>query len=196
MKKLMICCLFLLSCTSVNARTPQSILVYGKAMQQLFILTIVNDTQVEIKTIPTDLYVPITCAKQAPHALTSLTQGDNQDCLIASLNASFALTIQDYIQIDIDAVNTNFAIDKNAYDMKTFASLQAYFDEIALSLGINDLFHYQDYINTNLNLKDLYDFYAVYTNDELELKYQFLSYVFIQKRMLYPLTTSFSTISL
>lgn len=193
MKKILAICLCLLQCTSaVQAKSASTILLYGDALSTTLLLTIHENNEIDVLSLPNNLVLPITCANKNA-ALWTITSEASSSCLTSTLQQTFQLSIDHTLYLHTKAIDQDFPQKLKGSDLKNMDDITTYFEYLAEQSNVSMLWKYQDYIATDMSLWELKDFYPLFTNDSLQMKYQYLhlignqGYWFALDRNPYPI---------
>lgn len=159
---------------NVEANNTKTILVIIKNDANIYLIKN-NDKKMNIHSIPSSLYIPITCLKENS-TIDSVNFTGSYNCLVNSIQYSFDIPIDSYVYIDMPKVLKRFHLHKNTYDYKTLNSLTKTGKIIKDKIDMGMLLEINDYIETDLNLIDMYDLYHFFKAGDLKIHYYFLKY--------------------
>lgn len=188
MKRILIICLFLLNPITSYAKDTKTILIYSKDMQQLFILKSVNDTDIELRTIDKSTYIKPACASSTLVSIDSLLS--SKACLIDSIEQNFSLTIDNYINLNLEAIDEDYTLTYRATDLHSFDDVQTYFEELGATINFSVIWRFYEYMDTDLDIKELFDFYDLYASESLTTTYYYPFLIQINSHWI-PLDKSF-----
>lgn len=173
MKWLLAICLWMMPYATLPkpAAFAKGILVYGDTMNMMFIITLSKDDAIDIRSIPTDTLVGISCANQQVSTLSNIK---DEPCLISSLEASFPITITNVVHLHPKAIEEDFTLSKSLSYIQNFHDFQTYFHELGTQVSFSMLWKLHNYVDCDLALQDIIRFYQIYTADDFQISYYFL----------------------
>lgn len=176
---LSVCLLFLpyQTTTSHTVKEPV-ILVYGDELSMYFLITLLEEDTIAIRTIPTDTLLPISCAF---HQVSAIGNIQDRTCLTHSLEAAFPIRITNVVTLHTKQIEADFTFSNNAAQIENFTDFQSYFHELGTQVSLSTIWKFSSYISTDLSLKDLMHFYHIYTSDDFQIQYYFLHLISINK---------------
>lgn len=177
MKKIV---LSILLCTllvsEVKAETKETVLVYIKGYDALYLIDI-YDTNINIKEINTNMYLPILCLSNECTTINSIDFTKAYDCLITSLENVFNTSITSYLSVDLNTLLNDLDI---AYPSdSSLDTMNSLCSKIKKKIGITTIMNYQDYIDTNIDFNDLYTYYKL-SKEDINIDLYVLEYYVIQ----------------
>lgn len=179
---------FLTNPIMIDATQESSILVIIKNDTHSYLIKNNGNTS-HIYTIPNTLYLPIACLEENS-TIGSVNFSNSYNCLVNSIENAFQIPIDNYIYIDMPSILSYLNLHKNTYDYQTISSLTKTGSIMKDKIDIGMLFKINDFMETDMNLSDIYDMYHFYKNDNLKVKYYFLKY-YIYKEYAFPLEKTF-----
>lgn len=178
-----ICLLFTLANITIHAnnKDTKQILVHIKGADNLYLLNLNNKTM-QVKTISSYLYTPISCLDNELSTLKSVDFTSSYTCLLNSIAHTFHTEIDNYVSIDMQKTLHAVGLKDDEYDYQTLESLTKTAKKILHNFKITMIANYTDYIETDLNVKDIYELYQFFSKDDFKTKYYYPNYlVFNQK---------------
>lgn len=163
MKHLLTICLCMAFLNPVPLQAKQDlVLIYGKGLPYVYIMKQEEAQRMEVYVIPADLYL-----------LNTPISNLSKDALTSQIQDYLGFSCTKYASISLDAIDKDFPVDQNHYNLSTMKGTTSYFEKVKDNMEISDILHYQRYIESNLSLKDYKDYYQLF-REKLVIHYHYL----------------------
>lgn len=184
-KKILIssCLLLLLNNPQIMKidKIDKQILIVSEKLPQVFIATLRDDKSYDVVLLPNDTRVNLTCMENKSTKLSNFKLNDvGKKCMVDSLNNNFDMDIDNYVILDFDKITTDFKIDTKNNQLESFDNILKIFKEVAGELNVSIIMNYSKYIDTNLNVGDLYNLYQSYSKGKVTIHYYYPYLIYSQ----------------
>lgn len=159
----------------------ESILISIKGAENLYLINI-NDKTMKVKTISTNLYTKISCLDNEYSTLKSVDFTKSYPCLINTLAHCLNTKINHYVSVNMPAILKEIGLKENEYDYQTLDSLTSTAKKILKHFKLSMIIHYDDFIETDLNVNEIYELYQFFHKDKFSTKYYYLNYLVMNQR--------------
>lgn len=184
MKQTLCVCLFCLSLTLVplHAKEQKYYLIASREIPYLIVASLQDETHVTMHLIPQKLQLDEqTLLSNSEEALANTEE---------SIRALLQLPISGSIYLYMEEIEKEKNVPYTEDTFSSISSLCDYFHELSASIQLSDLFHYKDYLKSDLSLSEYYHLYKVFKQKDLKITYAYLNYIEMRDRCL-PLDMEF-----
>ncbi|NBK97757.1 MAG: hypothetical protein EOM50_07020 [Erysipelotrichia bacterium] len=175
--------------TPIHANDKIEILIAIKGDQYLYIVTL-QDHTLQVKSVSSHLYTKISCLDNEYATLKSVDFTSSYPCLVNTLNQRLHTNIGYYVAIDMPALLNALHLKEDAYDYQSLHSLTNVAKQILDRFKLSLLIHYQDFVESDLDVNTMYELYCFFTKEKFTTKYYFLNYI-VMNHQYYLLDASF-----
>ena len=177
-KKIIIIVLLFLCTISIKSKETTQVLITGKDMKKLFIITYDEDaTYFSTTTIDKEVILPITCLNNEITSIKSFKYSNSYPCLMNTLNKNYDLHITRYIDLNKKNILKDF--DINIEEINYGNDILSYSSKLANNLSFTTILKYKDYISTNYSIIDLYDIFKLYNNKKTDINIEHFTYTYV-----------------
>lgn len=170
-------------------KDTKQILVNIKGAENLYLISL-KDKTMKVKTISNQLYTKISCLDNEYSTLKSVDFTSSYTCLSNSMSKTLNTKIDNYVTINMSAILKEVGLNENEYDYQSLDSLTSVAKKILNNFKLSMITHYNDFIETDLSVNDLYELYQFYRKEKFTTKYYYLNYIVMNNKF-YLLDASF-----
>lgn len=170
-------------------KDTKQILVNIKGAENLYLISLKGKTM-KVKTISNQLYTKISCLDNEYSTLKSVDFTSSYTCLSNSMSKTLNTKIDNYVTINMSAILKEVGLNENEYDYQSLDSLTSVAKKILNNFKLSMITHYNDFIETDLSVNDLYELYQFYRKEKFTTKYYYLNYIVMNNKF-YLLDASF-----
>lgn len=170
-------------------KDTKQILVNIKGAENLYLISL-KDKTMKVKTISNQLYTKISCLDNEYSTLKSVDFTSSYTCLSNSMSKTLNTKIDNYVTINMSAILKEVGLNENEYDYQSLDSLTSVAKKILNNFKLSMITHYNDFIETDLSVNDLYELYQFYRKEKFTTKYYYLNYIVMNDKF-YLLDASF-----
>ena len=171
MKPIVIILCLLLNFYPVQAKTNESYLIVSNDMPFSIVAVLGNDEHVTMHILPDQLLLPY---KQSVTQVKNLKTTKN---FKEQLENIFCLPVKHTVQLNLKNISKNMKVPYTKENVATFSSLCDYFKQVKDHIRIQDILHYNEYIESNMKISDYYNLYKFFKKENIEFDYNYLNYI-------------------
>lgn len=160
----------------IQANTQQHILILCEDLPYIIVADIQDDQHVQMNMIMSDISLPL-LRSTIPTPLSSLQYSQNKETIKKSVEDFFSITINHTIVVHLDTLSKDVDLPYSSLSLQSIHDITKYFDKIVDKLDINMMFHYQDYIDSDMNISDYYHYYQIFKGNKVDIQYAYINYL-------------------
>lgn len=169
--------IFLFTFTPVRANDTTRILLVSDQIPFVIIAEL-DGASMKVNMIPSNITLPLPDINNYPSALNSLDYTKNIDTLRQSLTTFYNKEIDHVVNIHIEQIAKELDLSLSDYKMSTMSGITDFFEQVSDKIHVSMIFHYKDYITSDMGISQYYDLYQLFRND-VKITYAYASYFII-----------------
>lgn len=191
-KIILVCLLMVVSMTPVQAKVEHTITIVSKQLPYIIYVQVVDEKHMKVRFIPSELRLPTPCKSDSITPLQSLDVYKDIDCVKETIKNTFHVTSENFVFIYLDNIANKLDLPYKDLDFKKISTMTDYFSRILKKLNVSMILNYSDYIESDLGIKDYYDYYTMFKGKRVSIDYSYVNLIYIGKQAI-PLDLKFHT---
>ena len=149
----------------------------GDDLAWLIDVRIKEDDSLQIGFLPADLLVPIACAQGYAAPLSNVKMETNRECITESVGNFLHVDYDHSIYLHMKTFSRDVGLTLPDTGLKTSGELVDFMHKASDKLEMSMLFHYKNYITSDLSAMDYIRYYRRLHGKKLSITYAYMNYM-------------------
>lgn len=168
-------CVFL-AFLPIQASTQPHILILCEDLPYIIIADVLDEQSVQMNMVASDIVLPM-FANKLPTTVSSQNYSQDKETIKKSIEDFFSISIRNTIVVNLDTLSKDVDLPYNSTTFHSLHDITNYFDKVVDELDISMIFHYQNYIESDMNLSDYYHYYQIFKDNNVDIQYAYMNYL-------------------
>lgn len=172
---MIVLCFTICNILPIQAKENKNILLVSDDLPYLIYVEVISEKKMRVNFIPLDIHIPITCASDYVAPLSSLKLQQNVSCAKDTVEQFFDVSIGKSVYLDVLAIANDTGVPYKASSFKTIGGITDFFAKVAKNMNISMILNYQNYITSDMSIKDYYDYYHMFKGKKIKIDYGYVN---------------------
>ena len=159
------------------AEKEERLLLMSDDLAWLIDVRIKEDDSLQIGFLPADLLVPIACAQGYAAPLSNVKMETNRECITESVGNFLHVDYDHSIYLHMKTFSRDVGLTLPDTGLKTSGELVDFMHNASDNLETSMLFHYKNYITSDLSAMDYIRYYRRLHGKKLSITYAYMNYM-------------------
>lgn len=159
------------------AEKEERLLLMSDDLAWLIDVRIKEDDSLQIGFLPADLLVPIACADGYAAPLSNVKMETNRACITESVENFLNVTYDHSIYLHMKTFSKDVGLTLPDNGLKTSGDLADFMHKASDKLEMSMLFHYKNYITSDLSVMDYIQYYRRLHGKKLTITYAYMHFM-------------------